>query len=148
MKKRALERHLRHARRCFITIFKEDTAQNLHLHFVQETEGCMLTNHRVATSQDCPTQHDKLDAHFRGQQSTQPNSQAAREFLVHLATAPEGAYTVYSHLNEEDLYAKLIKSNLRSAAEPDGICFFLYKQFEDVFVPAMTAICSACSLHQ
>ncbi|CDI85059.1 hypothetical protein EPH_0061080 [Eimeria praecox] len=43
---------------------------------------------------------------------------------------------------------ELLKSHLMSAAGPDGKGFFVYKRFEDVLVPAMTAIYNASSRHR
>lgn len=65
-----------------------------------------------------------------------------------MTTAPEWAYTVYSHLSEDDLYAQLLKSNLRPATGQDGIAFFVYRQFQDVLFPYMTTIYNACSQYR
>ncbi|CDI87756.1 hypothetical protein EPH_0052370 [Eimeria praecox] len=42
--------------------------------------------------------------------------------------APSGAYAIDLYFTEEDVHSQLPKSNLKSAAAPDGIGFFVYKR--------------------
>lgn len=154
LKKRALERNLRTARRRLIMILKEESAQNLQALYMKDRKKCveqLLADEDQPRSQDCPIQLSELEAHFRDQHSEQlidSTSDVAHEFLDPLASAPSGACAIDLYFTEEDVRAQLLKSNLKSAAGPDGIGFFVYKRFEEVLVPAMTVIYNACSRHR
>ena len=154
LKKRALERQLRTARRRLINVIKEESAQNLQALYTRDRRKCveqLLADEDQPRSQDCPIQLSELEEHFRAQHSEQPidpTSQAAREFLEPLAAAPEGAHGLDPYFTEDDVRAQLQKCNLKSAAGPDGIGFFVYKRFDEVLVPALTAIYNACSQHR
>ena len=154
MKKRALERNLRAARRHLVAVLKEESAQALQTLYNKNRRRCMehlLADSGQAQSQECPLQLSELERHFKEQQSVQSidiKSQDAQEFLQALAAAPRGASAIDSCFTEEDVRAQLLKSNLESAAGPDGIGFLVYKRFEDLLIPAITALFNACAKYR
>ncbi|CDJ31419.1 uncharacterized protein EMH_0066670 [Eimeria mitis] len=154
LKKRALERNLRTARRRLISVLQGELAQQLQTLYQTDRRKCVeqiLADKYHPRSQDCPIPLTGLETYFMHQHSEQSidtQCQVANELLDPLAAAPEGAKRIDLYFTEEGARAQLRKGNLMSAAGPDGIGFSVYKRFEGVLVPAMTAIYNACSQHR
>ncbi|CDJ34088.1 uncharacterized protein EMH_0087780 [Eimeria mitis] len=108
LKRRALERKLRTARRHLISVLQEESAQQLQTLYQTDRRKCVeqiLADEDQPRSQDCPIPLSELETHFKHQHSEQSidtHSQVAHEFLEPLAAAPDGAKRIDLNFTEED----------------------------------------------
>lgn len=153
-RRRALEKHLRNARRRLISVLHEESAKQLQALYTRDRRRCveeLLADEGQSQKQDCTIQLEELERHFREQHSEQRidiTTKEAREFLQDLQAAPLGDAEIDPHFTAEDVRAQLQKSNLSAAAGPDGIGFLVYKRFEGVLAAPLAALYNACAQHR
>lgn len=153
-RKRALEKHLRNARRRLISVLHEESANQLQALYIRDRRRCveeLLADEGQPQKQDCTIQLEELERHFREQHSEHSidiTSQEAREFLQDLQVAPMRGAGIDPRFTAEDVRAQLQKSNLSAAAGPDGIGFLVYKRFEGVLAAPLAALYNACAQHR
>ncbi len=153
LRKRALEHKLRSARRRVITALEQESAHRLQTLYMNNRKKCveqLLADEDRPLSQDCAIPLVELERYFKEQHSRQSidlTSEEGREFLHGMTRAPPGV-AIDPYFTEDEVRAQLQKSNLQSAAGPDGIGFFVYRRFEEVLVPPLVALYNACATHR